>query len=732
MRKGPSPLGLLFGCTLFVSAALIFFVQPMFAKMVLPRLGGSPSVWNTCVVFFQAALLAGYGYAHLLTTRFTLRGQVIVHLLVLGLAALALPIAIPAGWLPPTDSTPVPWLLTVLAVGVGGPFVVASASAPLFQRWFSLAGQKASADPYFLYTTSNLGSLASLLAYPLLVEPVWTLSEQSWAWTIGFVVLAVMTLGCGIATQRSGGAAVPAAPAALVHTDGGRDAVTWRRRAHWLALSAVPSSLMLSVTTYLSTDIAAVPLLWVLPLMCYLLSFVIAFAPRPIVPSGLAARVAPLLVCVLVLLMFRNVTNTLAFAIPLHLLTFLAFAVALHLELVDRRPGADRLTEFYLWLALGGVIGGSFNAFVAPALFTAVTEYPVGLVAAAALLPWSRTLASRPRVADLLWAGAVGGVGYGVARVIGALGLDPQTSTLAAAPLFVWCFSLSRHRIPFALAIALLIAAGRLTESRDGVLLAERSFFGVYRVTADPGQRYHSLAHGTTLHGLQSLEPARRREPLSYYHASGPIGQTLRMVASRRPSARVAAVGLGAGTLAAHAKPGQQWTFYEIDGAVERIATDPRFFTYLTDCGPACRVVLGDARLSLAASRDRFDLIVLDAFSSDAIPMHLVTREALGVYLAHLAGDGLLAFHISNRHLDLRPILGDLAGELRLEAVAQLNHQIDAGAGQNASEWLLLGRDREAFGGIDADARWTRIHPRRDTLVWTDDYSNIVAALKRW
>jgi hypothetical protein len=756
MRTGISPLGLLFGCTLFTSSALIFFVQPMFAKMVLPQLGGSPSVWNTCVVFFQAALLAGYAYAHLMT-RFALRTQVAVHALFLAAAACALPIAMPLGWLPPTDGTPVPWLLALLGVVVGGPFLVASASAPLLQRWFSLTGRPSSSDPYFFYATSNVGSLVSLLAYPFVVEPSWTLTVQSTAWTFGFVTLGLLIIACGVAAERvrvtaraevgaAGGNAVVdgAAWAEGSVTADSRHSVdevprridvTWRRRAHWLALSAVPSSLMLSVTTYLSTDIAAVPLLWILPLTCYLLSFVVAFAPRslrhgPLVPANLPARIAPLLICCLVLFMLRSASSSLAFIIPLHLLAFLAIAVALHLELTRTRPAAEHLTEFYLWLAVGGVVGGSVNAFLAPVLFSDIAEYPIGLVAACLLLPRSGGASGGVSLADIWWPVVLGVAAFATARLIGVTAVDPRLGLLLAAPLVLWCLSFSRRPVRFALAVTALLVVGQFTASPDGVLLAERSFFGVHRVTLDASGRYHGLSHGTTLHGQQSLDPARRREPLSYYHVSGPIGQTLAMIARRHEGARVAVIGLGAGTLASHARSGQQWTFYEIDPVVERIAREPRFFTYLSDCGDTCRVVLGDARVSLAnAAEARYNLVVLDAFSSDAIPIHLLTRDAIRLYLSRLDPQGVIAFHISNRHLALRPVLGDLAADLGLVSIAQAHRVIDVATGQTSSEWLLMARTSAALGGLATDRRWEFTVARRGARVWTDEYSNIVAAL---
>ena len=520
--------------------------------------------------------------------------------------------------------------------------------------------------------------------------------------------------------SRAGAASDAAAPA---------ESVSWVRRGYWLALAAVPSSLMLSVTTYLSTDVAAVPLLWILPLTCYLLSFVIAFSPTPMLSIGIRREAGAGLVASLAFFMMQGGTLEIWFALPLHLTAFLVIATALHLQLARARPAADALTEFYVWMAAGGVIGGAFNAFVAPVAFTGVAEYPVGLVATCLLLVWTETQPA-PARADALWPVALGTAGFGLGWLVERIGQVPQVRAAAFMPLVVIAFGFSRRRLRFALALAALLVAGHVTQSRDGVLLASRSFFGVLRLTEDTGGRYHSLWHGTTLHGQQSLDPARRREALTYYHPSGPIGQTVAMLKARQSDARVGAVGLGAGSLAAYADRGQHWTFFEIDPLVERIARDPAYFTYLSDCGESCDVVLGDARLSLARVPDAsYDLLVLDAFTSDAIPMHLLTRDAVMAFLSKLRPAGLLAFHVSNRHLSLRPVLGDVAASLGLQAISQRHEVPDASTGQAASEWMVMARDAGTLEALASDARWTRIAPRQDTRVWTDDYSNIVAAL---
>jgi spermidine synthase len=720
----------LFATAIFAGAALLFLVQPMFARMVLPLLGGSPSVWNTCVVFFQAALLGGYGYAHLLTRACRVRAQVAIHALILAASALALPIAIPSDWTPPAGGAPLPWLLALLVVAVGAPFMATSSTAPLLQRWFSTTSQTGASDPYFLYSASNLGSLSALLAYPLVIEPVWGVSAQSAGWTVGYAGLWTLVAACGVAAIRLQTGEGDRRPPPGANAVGPTADVAWKQRMQWLALSAVPSSLMLSVTTYLSTDIAAVPLLWILPLTLYLLSFVIVFARSGPVDPQVAARGMPLLVSGLVLFMMTEATVSVWFTVPLHLLTFSATALVVHGELAHSRPGTQRLTEFYLWLAIGGLMGGAFNALVAPMLFSSVAEYPIGLAAACLLRPWPKDMMRRRVAADLWGPVVLGGCAAGLGLVARAAEASTMVSLLFLAPTIVVCFSLSRRPSRFALAVVALFVAGRLTRGDSTLLLAERSFFGVHRVTEDAGGRFHVLSHGTTLHGQQSRDPERRGEALSYYHAAGPIGQTLAMLGERGGPLRVGAIGLGAGTLAAYAGPGRQWTFYELDPVVERIARDPTYFTYLSDCGAACRVVLGDARLSLTAARgERFDLLVVDAFSSDAIPVHLLTREAIVLYVSRLEEEGLLAIHISNRNLALRPVVANLAHDQSLVALAQRHHVDPEDSGPMSSEWVVAARSTRALGRLVGDPRWARTFPTGGR-VWSDEYSNLVTALK--
>jgi hypothetical protein len=724
----------LFASTLFVSAGLIFVVQPMFARMVLPHLGGSPAVWNTCVVFFQAAMLAGYAYAHLSTRWLAPARQAVVHMALLAGAAVVLPIAMPSGWSAPIDGTPVPALLLVLAVALGLPFFAVAATAPLLQHWFSRTAHPSARDPYFLYAASNAGSMLALVGYPFLIEPGWTLSQQSTGWTAAYGLLAVLIAACAWSSRARwpGEGAVTAAEGTqrtLDPTAGPAMAdVTPLRRLRWVALAAVPSSLLLGVTTFLTSDVAAVPLLWTLPLALYLLTFVIAFSVRPIVSSRLSQQAMAVFVLPLVVSIVAGVGDPLWLLMPLHLAAFFACALVLHGLLARDRPHTSHLTEFYLWISVGGLLGGVFNTLVAPLVFTSVLEYPLAVALACALRAGAPAGGStRPRVADLalplVFAVAVVG---GVASLKAAFGGPALllAAIAAACASYVWC---ARRPLRFASAILLVVTGGTLFLQQGGDLIhAERTFFGVLRVKVDRHTGVLSLLHGRTIHGEQ--DPARPNEPMSYYHPAGPIGQMLGEASFAPP--RVAVVGLGTGGLAAYARPGQQWTFYEIDPAVERVARTPAFFTYLSACGDACQVVLGDARLSLEArAPGAYDFIVLDAFSSDAIPAHLVTREAMELYVSRLAPDGLIAFHISNRHLDLRPVLGALAESLGLRALVQFYRPAgDAGEGR-PSEWAVLARSDARLAALAADARWD-VLPSGRARPWTDDYSDILSVLR--
>jgi hypothetical protein len=707
----------LFATTIFAGASLVFLIQPMLAKMVLPLFGGTPAVWAVSLVFFQAVLLGGYAFAHV-SSRLSVRRQALVQLALLATPIAFLPIAVPdesaaAGEFPALR------LLAILAVAAGVPFFVGTTASPVLQRWFSAAGDRASADPYFLYAASNAGSFLGLLAYPVLIEPALDLSEQAKLWTGLYAVFAVLVGLCalrvsGVATARKRVVAPPLA---------------WSRRTRWLAMGAVPSALMVGVSTYLTNEIASAPLLWVVPLAVYLLSFVGAFARRPWFSLRTNSRLAVLFTVLTVASMLHVVPVPSAALVALFGATLFVLALLVHRRLADERPPAERLTDFYLVLSAGGVCGGALAALLAPVVFPLVLELPLALSLALLLRPGARGFAraQRPlkRFADVLvpiglFAALIAGL-----AVASSFGTFAVRFVLGAAALAL--VLLAARPVRFALGAAALFSVAALGQL--GGLHTERTFFSVLRVAErSPGE--HVLVHGTRVHGTQWFRGEWKGEPVSYYTRTGPVGQ---FFAGPGHDARdVGVIGLGAGTAAAYGSEGGRMTFYEIDGAVAEIASEPRFFTFLRDSPAQTRIVVGDGRLELARERDgAFDVLMLDAFSSGSVPVHLLTREAFELYMEKLRPDGLVIFNVTNTHLDLEPVVGRVARSLGLAALAQTHHPSAAArdAGAEKSTWVAIGRSREALGALASDARW---HPARATgAVWTDSYSNVLGAL-RW
>lgn len=713
--------------------------------MVLPTLGGTPAVWTTCLLFFQVGLLIGYLYAHLLPERLGVRRQAGLHLALLALAAATLPITLPAGT-PEPGRNPVGWLLLALAAAVGAPFVLLAATAPLLQRWFSRLDHPDASDPYFLYAASNLGSFAGLLAYPFVLEPLLPLTAQRWMWAAGYGALVVVV---AVAVGRSGRSGREQAgtggigrhfPPVAVRSRLLRSRVLPSAPVRWILLAAVPSSLLLGVTLHVSTDIAAVPLLWVLPLALYLLSFVATFARRPWISPIVAERWLPLVLLGLVAGDMWAANAVIWVSLPLNYALLFVAGLLCHGELARSRPSADRLTAFYLYVALGGALGGAFNAIVAPVVFSTVLEYPIAIAAAAMLPSWSpwttgRRGAVMVALALLAFAGGLAHVviGLEVARIIPrgmrVLGFFNVVALTAIVGAVLWW----RRRLTWLLAfgVPLMVAANVIASERPDVRLTARDFFGVYRVRDLRESDYRVLIHGTTIHGMQATSVARRRWPTSYYHPFGPLADVLLGAIPPHPGRRVAIVGLGTGGTAPYAGPDESWTYYEIDPLVERIARDTTWFTYLADTHSPPRIVLGDARLSLARDTSaRFDVLIMDAFSSDAPPVHLLTREAIALYLDRLAPGGLLVVNITNRYLDYRPVIAALAADAHLLARVRLDSPTRAQRAQGAypSDWAVLARREEDLGAIARDRRWTAPAPKAGAL-WTDDYSNVVLRL---
>jgi hypothetical protein len=792
-------LPFLFAATLFVSASLLFLVQPMIAKMILPRLGGTPAVWTTCMVFFQAALLAGYAYAHGLTAWLSTRKQVAVHALLILLPFLVLPLSI-QGWTPPRDSDPRLWLLGLLAVSVGLPFFVLSATAPLLQKWFALTGHPSGKDPYYLYAASNAGSMLALLSYPVLVEPHLHLTAGRWSsqvglWSIGYGTLVLLLGPCALVVWWASRTAAVGQAKTFDGWDPQTDPEHFvddrpglGRQLHWVALAFVPSSLMLGVTTHITLDIAAIPLLWIIPLALYLLSFILVFARWPESMHRAMTIVMPPLVLVLVFIYVSISTKwQLYLWVPLLLITLFVVALVCHGELARTRPSSRHLTQFYLLMSVGGVAGGIFNAIVAPMMFSSVAEYPLVLICTCLLLPRleGEDSAHRTRAAVLdvvcpalivllaftlvfFFTGSIpnnewgtGLVGNVISAVLGWLGwlqvhalsgfewladhlhlkIESLYDMVAFVPATLLCYLCVNRPLRFGLAVGALLGGATLGGylANTDLIYRHRSFFGVLRVKHHQFDDSYELLNGTTLHGEQIRSLEDPDEPLTYYHKTGPIGQVFSEFSGSRAKKNIGLIGLGTGTLTIYGRKEQHLDIYDIDPAVVHIARDTGYFTYLRDCQADYQIILGDARLRLEEAPDgKYGLLVVDAFSSDAIPIHLITREALELYFRKLAPDGVLALHISNRHLDLDAVPGNLARQLKLQALIRYDRvskeDQDIYPGKTSSDWVILARDRANFGKLADDKRWRPIKEDPVVGIWTDDYSNLLNVFSdlRW
>lgn len=712
-RTAGSLVSGLFTTTAFAGAALVFLVEPMSAQLVLPVFGGASAVWITALVFFQAVLLVGYGYAHL-SARLLGSRQRFLHITVLLAPLLMLPIALPANASPVGHRSPAVWLLMVLLISVGGPFFAVTTASPTLQRWFSQSGHDSAGDPYFLYAAGNLGSLLALLSYPLLIQPHLTLGEQARLWQWSYVAFVALCAVCAVIAWPT--RVVDPTPTTSVS-----EPLGWRRRMRWVGLAFIPASLLVGTTTYVTTDIAPIPLLWVVPLAVYLTTFIVAFSQRLRLGAELAGKLLPF--CVVC----SALTAPGLFAAPLSLmlmvqsaLLFLAALLA-HSLLARDRPATDRLTEFYFWLALGGVLGGVFNAFLAPQLFSSLIEYPLVVGLALALRGLGRTPTKSVRF-EVMRDAAIGigviVVGLLVATALGA----PTKALIATAALATLGFYRRPVRLACALGLLLVLMA-----AKSG-LYVERDFYGQL-IVHETRSQLHVLTSGNTIHGMQWAD-GRRREPLGYYTRRGPIGQAFTELQRTRPFRDVGVVGLGVGALAAYGRPGQRFTFIEIDPADVKIATNPDWFTFLRDSDARTRVIVGDGRLELEQTRKgSYDFLVLDAFSSDAIPTHLLTREAIDLELSRLRPHGVLAFHISNRFLNLEPVFAAAARDLDLKGLAQERRVSEAEKEEGAlpSHWVVLARRDADIAPLLRDRRWRALAPTAKRA-WTDGYSNVAGA----
>lgn len=716
----PRVIAVLFTLTIFTSASLLFFIQPMYAQMVLPHLGGSSAVWTTAMLFFQTCLIVGYVYAHFLSKLPNLRLQMFLHLLFWGTGLLFLPIALPEGFEYAVDGSAQWQTLVLFGLGVGLPFTALSANAPLIQSWYARSRGPSSDDPYFLYAASNAGSLISLMAFPLIAQPLLGSTQISLLWAIGYVTLGVGLCVCGLLGYSAmKPVATSSGPAKRIPNIASI--------ALWIGLAFIPSSLMLATTSFITTDIGSFPLIWVIPLALYLLTFVIAFESRIPLPSAIITTACFLSLVTFVVVIALRGPITLGWGVVGLLITaFFIIALFAHKRLFDARPEAASLTTFYISMSVGGALGGLFNSILAPLFFNDVYELAI-TVALAALLLRGKWNIGRDIVGGLLIPGVIiiavllktmTDFGAGTVQIIQAIIVLGAIMIL----LTMW-----RQPLRFMIASVAIFAMSQATYNWSTVH-SERSFFGVLKVTDDTVNGLRHLQHGTTIHGVQLIsELGGQPRPLSYYYSGGPMGQIVTTPAFV-DGGNIGVVGLGAGALACYRKPDQTWRFYEIDAAVDRIARDPALFSYMSSCAADIPTQLGDARIVLAneSDMDLFDVLIIDAYSSDTIPVHLMTEEAFELYISRLAADGVLVLHISNRYFELAPVIERVASKLGLYSYINYHHPDDLGVGEYGSDVVAISRVDISENLSDG---WDAIIPENGRI-WTDDYSNLLGALQ--
>ena len=683
------------------------------------------------MLFFQVLLLAGYSYVLATTAWIGPRKQAVLHVVVLVLSALYLPLTLVGSFGSVSEQKyPALWLFAYLLTAVGLPVFLISTTSPLLQKWFTRTSHVSANDPYFLFAVSNAGSLLALISYPLLLEPNLKLSRQSQLWVVGFLVFLVLSLGCVVLLWKS-------SRTETVDLTVQKSPLPYKRRLYWILLAFIPSSLLFGVTSYITTEIAPTPLLWTIPLALYLVTFVVAFARRTLLSERVTSTALGGLALLLTLVLAASATEPTTAIVLLHLCFFFVAALVCHGRLASDRPDATRLAEFYLCVAIGGMLGGLFNTLIAPIVFKTLIEYPLVVVLACLMRPLESTEdSSRDRLLDFILPVGAGLVTIGLVFLINQYDLRPA---VAVAIVFGIPLVMINHRfrsrpVRFALALgAVMLGSVVYAETQNRTLHHERNFFGTLSVRLDQSGATRILLHGNTIHGRQFVNPSLQTEPLSYFHREGPLGQIFDAFNDNPASPNVAIVGLGTGSMACYARPEQYWTFYEINPAVVSIAQNAEYFTYLQKCavGPT-RIILGDARLQLQkAPEHHYGLIVLDAFNSDAIPIHLLTQEAIALYTSKLATGGMLAFHISNRSLRLNTVLADLGKQNNAVSLSFADGEFDPVRGKDPSEWLVMAQHSPALDLLAQNPRWRALQGQAESDVWTDDFSNILRVF-RW
>lgn len=724
----------LYTLTIFVGSALLFLVQPLIAKQLLPIFGGSPLVWNTSLLFFQSMLLLGYLYAHLSIRWLGAQRQAVLHVLLVAVGLLVLPLHVPQALLAaykhalaaaPNSlaAAPGPILLAMLLISVGLPFFALSAGAPTIQRWFAQTDDPSAKDPYFLYQASNLASMVALLGYPMWFERQFRLGEQSLYWTYGYLALIALLGVCAYKLNRS--------QAKDVAVDEGlKSSLSVTDRVIWVALAAGPTAMLGGLTTYLTTNVSPIPLLWVVPLALYLMTFIIAFSSR-LKRGYLFKYFATAATFAVVVLTLLGRSNPVVFIMPIHLIGFFAVALACHYELGRSRPNASHLTEFYVWMSVGGMVGGLFSSLLAPVLFVQPFEYFASIALSFLAIGFAVRKEQPFNLLDLLFPA----MAAGIVAIVERWGSGVHQYDWTYLALFAMTvFSLRPIRQGMLLVgFFALYVFNNLTSVHH--IFLQRSFFGILDVRQEKvdGVVFHKLVHGNTLHGGEMMSGPLLNKPTSYYSEESGLGVAFAKLGNTARFDNIAVVGLGTGTTAAYGRSGQSIDYYELDPHVEAMARNRELFTYVSDSKAAIRVFIGDARLRLKeAPNGHYGLIVLDAFSSDAIPIHLLTKEAVQMYFDKLSPEGILAVHISNRYLNLEPVASAIVRDLGLfgERLIDSRNEIATPTEFHyPSHWDLLTRNKSALDPvIVGDKRWGTMESPSERA-WTDDYSNVLSAL---
>ncbi len=729
---------IIFSITIFLSAFLIFSVQPMIGKMVIPIYGGAPSTWNVCMFFFQVTLLAGYTYAHFAMKYFSFKRQVSIVFIMFFLSFILLPFFTDKYTMVKEIENPAIQLFGRLFLTVGFPLIAISGLSPLLQRWFSLSKHHYSTDPYFLYTSSNVGSMIALFFYPFILERFFTINDQNNLWVASFGLLGIMVLICGFMTRKTKNFKQNVKQTAISK----QMKITWKNRFFWLFAAFVPSSLMLGVTTYIITDLPAIPMLYVLPLALYLFSFALAFSRKVIIPHQFVTRIIPFILIMLVPSFF-SLTKAGLVLVPLHLLMFFFVALGCHGELAKSRPPAENLTEFYLFISIGGALGGMFNALICPLIFDRILEYPLATFLSCLVVTTFRDGAVKNlrqvSLFGIFFPVILFFISVAIMRTAILSGVNTTAHLfmlfiIVCLPMGFATFRLKNRPFRFALCYAmLLISVGLLADITHGEdEYISRNFYGVKKIKVDKSRGLRSLIHGVTVHGRQYVNKPYQDIPLAYFHESGPIGDIFRAHRKEKPLSDIAVVGLGVGTIAGYTKPWENITFYEIDPGIIKIATSPRFFTFLSNSKGSYSIVTGDARLKLHGARNKsYDMILLDAFASNAIPIHLLTREAIDLYLSKIKPNGFLVFHISNKYINLKHMIARHAVDNGLTCIYTFDFSDGKDyLGKISSEYAVIGKPGSIIKSLLQIEEWRVVEPDQDVVAWTDMYSSLLNYLK--